>query len=923
MRISVRWWMGLILSLLLVTPALAQGRLVIADPGRRLDEAAVQAAAGPLIRRGAEVAVYVVDRGGEDDFQRRLIGDGLGRSDGAVRSRLIAIYVAVESRYSAIWFGEEWSAALAVNDNYELIRTGKLNPGLSDGDFTRGVTSALTAIEEAIVNPPRPGGGVTINTDLTPVVIGGLGLAGAAAAGAGAYQLRRRRQTRRAAEQRLRDARERAGAVVVQLGQRFQTAAEKAQFDRVSYHPDAVAELADLLVAARDAFTRLKIDFDEIGEQLNRAAQPSLEALATATAAYERVIEQASAVAERLDALDQRRAALDALARKAHEELDQAKKVLTGVAERLPAFGNELADHAAVLAPIQQAIHRAEAAMAQFAAEEAIAAAQAASVIGATLTDLLDRYATARAAVAQGRRAAERLAAEGYRMDGGHAALDTARAALDRLARALQQGALTEAGQAIADAEAALTRAQQDWLELPSIRADNERRIAALAERGPQIAERIAAGREAFDLVDEFAESAWSDIRGNGSEAEAAAERAFEHWEQAKAANTMEAQEFLTARSFLDAAEQELDHVERLIGAIIDRLRALEEARAIARDLLAEAARSIAAGKTFVAAHNPDVSPQADQWLAQAAALLQTAQAEAAKEKPDWLKLARDAQEADRLADAALASARDEMEQTARLRERAQQLQQLATAEVQKLVHYVTVHDADLSPTTRQQIEQVRQRVQQAYRALQQAVQREDEARRQALREAIEQYQALMAQAGEVYQAAHSDVQRLEELRAALNQTLQQARERLDQIERICATLPTTMAAAYTGKLTALRQRFHQIRLPITGEAAISATLTEASAIVAAADELLAELRAATAPRPSTQSTDSIGSMLGRTTGGWGHSRSWSRPPSPRSTWSSSSSRSSGWSSRGGGGGSFGRGGGGGSFGRRGGGGGW
>lgn len=919
MRYGIRWLIGLALGLWLLAPVLAQGRLVLFDPGGRLDEAAVQAAAGPLIRRGAQVAVYVVDRGGEADFQRRLIADGLGRSDGAVRANLIAIYVAVDDRYSAIVFGDEWNAALAVNDNYETIRSTQLNPGLAAGDFTRGVTSALTAIEAAIVNPPQPGGGLTINTDLTPVVIGGLGLAGLAATGAGAYQLRRRWQTRQAAAKRLHDARERAGTLVVQLGQRFANAVEKAKFDRVSYPPAAVVELAQMQTAAQQAFTELKVAFDEIGEQLNREAKPSLERLGAAAAAYEQLQAKAAVVAERLHALEQRRAELDALARQAQEDVDRAKKVLTGVAERLPQFGNELADHAAVLAPAQRELERATAALEQLEAAVASAAAQAASVIGQTLMDILDRYAKTRTAIAQGRRTAESLAAEGYRMEACHAALDAARAALDRLAAALQQGDLKVAAAAIAEAEAALERARQEGFDLPAIRADNERRIAALAERGPQIADLIAKGREAFDLVDEFAESAWSDIRGNGSEAEAAAERAFEHWEEAKAANTMEAQEFLAARSYLDAAEQELDHVERLIGAITERLRALEQARAIARDLLAEAERSINAGRSFVAAHDADVSPQADTLLGQAAAFLQAAQAEAAKPKPDWLRLVQDAQEADRLADRALAGARDEAEQVARLRERAQQAQQLATAEVQKLVQYAAVHDADLAPSTLQQIEQVRQQVQQAFALMRQAEAREDAARRQALNEAIDRYQAILPAATAAYQLARADVQRLEALRAQLNQALQQARERLERIERLSTASLLGGATAASGQYRALQQRFNRIRLPINGEDALRQALAEAQAIVAAADDLLRTLQP---PAPSWQATDSIDTVLGRASGGWGHSRSWSSS-SRRSSWGGSSSRSSGWSSRGGGGGSFGRGGGGGSFGGGGGGGGW
>jgi hypothetical protein len=396
MRIALRWWIGVVLTLIFLTPVLAQGRLVIVDPAGRLNQTDVRAAADPLLRRGAQVAVYVVDSGGEADFERRLIADGLARSDGAVRSTLIAIYVAVNNRYSAIWFGDEWSDALAVNDNYELIRTDKLNPGLSDGDFTRGVTSALTAIEAAIVNPPRPGGGITINTDLTPVVIGGLGLAGVAAAGVGVYQLRRRQKTRQAAERRLRDARERIGTLIVQLGQRFNSSLEKAKFDRLSYPPVAVAELEQMQEVAHKAFADLKVTFDEIGEQLDREAKPSVQQVEIAATAYEQLQAKAAEVASYLDALEQRRAHYEALMRQAQEDVSRAKKVLTDVSERLPQFGKELTDHAAVLRPIQSVLHRAEAALERLEAPEAIQAAQEASVIGQTLIDILDRYATVR-----------------------------------------------------------------------------------------------------------------------------------------------------------------------------------------------------------------------------------------------------------------------------------------------------------------------------------------------------------------------------------------------------------------------------------------------------------------------------------------------------------------------------------------------
>lgn len=314
------------LLLLLVVPALAQGRVIIDDPGGRLDRAAVERAARPLINRGAAVAIYVVDSGGQDDFVERLIDDGLARSDRVLLSNVVGIYVAVNDRFSSIAYGDQWSDALAVNDNYEVIRQGDLNPGLSDGDYTGGVVAALGAIDEAIRNPPVPGGGTSINFDPTPIV---LGVGGLAAAGAGGYYVLRRRrvaQTRAGAAQRLKDAREGAGALIADLGRRFKDAGEKAKFDKVSYAPADVARVQGLQQKASARFVKLQEQFDDAGEQLERYEKPTNEQMEQAAVAYDQVKAEAQQAGEELKAVEALRAKLDEAARSAREEIDRAKK---------------------------------------------------------------------------------------------------------------------------------------------------------------------------------------------------------------------------------------------------------------------------------------------------------------------------------------------------------------------------------------------------------------------------------------------------------------------------------------------------------------------------------------------------------------------------------------------------------------------
>ncbi len=315
------------LMLLLVAPALAQGRILITDPGSRLDRAALQRAAQPLIIRGAEVAVYLVPSGDESDFTRRLTQDGL-LSGGMHRTKMIAIYVAINDRLSYIRYGDGWNAALDVTlggtKNYALILKQSLNPGLSDSNYTGAFTTTLGAIEQAIANPPAPNG--SINVDTVPLAAGGLAVAAAIAGGALYASRRRAARIKAEAERQLKDAREGAATLIADLGQRFRNAEEKAQYDKVSYAPRDVDRLHEAQAAAKDRFATVQNSFDDVGEQLERDAKPQIAQLNTSAAAYLQVRDGALSVSANLAAVEQIRADLDGLARQAPGEIARAKK---------------------------------------------------------------------------------------------------------------------------------------------------------------------------------------------------------------------------------------------------------------------------------------------------------------------------------------------------------------------------------------------------------------------------------------------------------------------------------------------------------------------------------------------------------------------------------------------------------------------
>jgi hypothetical protein len=289
----------------------------------------------------------------------------------------------------------------------------------------------------------------------------------------------------------------------------------------------------------------------------------------------------------------------------------------------------------------------------------------------------------------------------------------------------------------------------------------------ALGIRARQVAALIQTARQTFDLVDEFAESTWNDIRGNGSEAEASAAEAAKLWQGAVARNTLENQEFAAAREDLNAIEAQLARAASLSEAIIQRLKEPEHAREIAKQELAAAAADVVAGNSYLAAHDPDIGKQPEEQLRKAADLLAQSEAEAAKPKPDWLALVRLAQTANAEADAALAGARSEVETMDKLRAQVQRAQQLAASEVQRAKRFYETHRSDLGWSISDSLHDLQEQLQLAHDALRQAENLAEEQRREALEHARGRFVNVDGRADQVYAKLYAAFQDVEAARQA------------------------------------------------------------------------------------------------------------------------------------------------------------
>jgi hypothetical protein len=909
----VRSFAAAILLLLLATPALAQsGRLIYHDDAGKLDRSRVQRAAQPLLNRGATVALYAENTGGDAAFQQRLEQDGLA-SGSSIRSDVIAVFVSLQDRYSGIRFGDQWNAALSTNDNYEQIRKNKLNAGLSASSFTDGFVNALGAIDQAIASPPTAGGGTQINFNPTPLVLGVIFLVLLFVGGPLIWRsVSKRRAIAQAyarARQAAEDARKQAGAAIADLGQVMKNAQEKAQYDQVSYPAAEVEQLAHVQRTAEAQFVKAQEQFDQAGEALAIRREPTQQEYQAAASAYSAVTALVEQARGTLDQAETRRAELDKLNAAAPGEVERSKKALADAAERLEALGQDFPRPDAVLRPGQELVERAEALLAEHRAADAIAAAGAASAVIDQLNTMLASYNDIREGISAGRAGAEKATRQGYRIEAGLAAFDRAEELLRQATVALERD-VAQAGALLEQAEAARAEGVARGGGMPALRKANEEHLARVEQAGQQLAGAIAEGRNAFALVDEFAENTWSDIRGNGSEAEAAANQAHALWERATQRNTMEQQDFLGAQQDLNEADKQIAFAHTLIEAILQRLKDLQAARDTARQDIASAQADIEQGWSYVHSNDPDVGKQPEQTLAQAEALIKQANAELTHSRPDWLMIVKQAREANRLADQSMANARSEVEAMNKLREQAAHAQQLATAEVQKIVQFTAIHANDIPASSEQKLARLQNDVQRAYQALRAAEQAEEQARADDLREAITRYTELEGSADTLYDEIYSAFQHIEQLRQRLNTAMQSAEQAIARAERAQQFAQIGNRSSGDEELREARATFQSIGTP-RDEAQFQRALELADQARKAAERAESVFRRYMGtPQSGGDLSDFlggvvVGSLLSDRGGRHGHDHG-------GGGWGSGGGGGGSWGGGGGGGGSWGGGGGGG-----------
>ena len=146
----LRW---LLILLLLVETALTASSkepygLGVVDELKRLDRVKLEQSAQPLLRRGAAVAVVLVQHGGQQDAVKHL--SQLGLLNGSqISPSGFYLYVSLDPHYSELRAGRRFSEDLPAGQ-LEKIRNQFLNPRLREESYQQGFVDSLQELDRRL-----------------------------------------------------------------------------------------------------------------------------------------------------------------------------------------------------------------------------------------------------------------------------------------------------------------------------------------------------------------------------------------------------------------------------------------------------------------------------------------------------------------------------------------------------------------------------------------------------------------------------------------------------------------------------------------------------------------------------------------------------------------------------------------------------
>ncbi|MBI2839802.1 MAG: TPM domain-containing protein [Acidobacteria bacterium] len=660
----------------------------------------VESAAQELVNAGADVRVRTVrDFGGsanldlyEADLEARCAS--WRAPDGGMKNNLIVFIVSFgDNRGAGLYYGSLWKRTL--DPQWNGIMTDEVVPRLRDGDATGAYVSGLKEIARVITAPrtappasvPAPTARETSIEGRALSVLGwGFGLLALvflAGIGALLYHLARKERAKRlAAQQKARLAKSSCSSSIVDLESPIGELSTQLVSVAAEVSAEDAGPLSDAIARARTGLSDASARFAEL---IASVSDPEREGLTTEQ------YDQISASYEQVHAM------LDGV-RKEKEQIDRDLGELNSRMARVPGA----IDSAAA------AIDEAEAAVKRVASEgyriDGAPIDAASALLAQARADLQQkRYGAAEKSSAQAAEGAAAAARDAMALPVRRAAIEKAIPALK--ARIEQVGAAIDAAQGVFE-EVAATYAESSWAPVRGNGTEAENRIDWSAEALEDATEGVSMERqtwkeseealaEATGWLDE-AESFMRSIAALKTNLEAArrdapgeidaaqrdidAARAFIRSHGADVRGALGA-DLEAAQGSLQQARDQLaqsrpDYVQALKLAmnanktaddVLVQARSEHEAaerqRQRAESARRESERSVSAAREYIEDHSRDAGGEAKRGLGEARRALEAALGE--------LDLARRIallEQADRGADAALASARRDAEEADRRR---------------------------------------------------------------------------------------------------------------------------------------------------------------------------------------------------------------------------------------------------------------
>ena len=783
------------------------------------------------------LAVLMRNRiGNDDDAFARIVAENYGYiNGGVVDPDLFAIVVSLNQRGLTLLYGDNLKPILEDSSGGETQGTrirNKVGPLLAAGvsasargnqaeasqklteAFNIGLTEAATVID-LYRNPPTPTPRPTpepVATPQPPINIDTSGLGTAllwvvgiivalgllAVAGPVGWRAWRRAQEsaarRRALQEQLVQARNVAADMITDLDFPADPAEQlQYRFLALVLGNERPEELAQLQGRYREMYDRVSGALARYNAA-NGAKYTTEEEITAGIGQYQGIQSEINLAATFLKEMAERSRQVEGQIASAPGEVEEAKKALaaaTGSLERLAAAAPDLykADPEKAIAQGNRLLNQAQEALGSEPARPlgAYDAATSARGFADRILSSVQRIGTAYSALGDFRGMVEGHRKQGYRLPRSN---DHDSGLLTLLSRAVE-GLDGDGGPALFEnlmrsVDEGLGKARATVDTLVGQHRSNEQALAHLQKAGEELKEYIAEGARAFDKVDEYAESSWADIRGNGTEAQKAANRAEGLWEEATALNALQpdgAQDFERAAELVDEAGDSIRKSRDLVTAILERLKNIEESKRTAGAEIEAAGRDIEAGQSFVAQHDRDITPKPSDMLKEAARLLAGAKEEARKEKPDWIDVARQARAANDTADKALADARSQQEAMQALMRKVDTSRQQAEAAFSRAANFASVHRGDLGPELFKALEMARADFEKARARAKQVGSSglEDVALGRALGEVAGQLGAAQGEADRVYGAAQEQFQSMENLRGQAHAAIRGARSVIEQ----------------------------------------------------------------------------------------------------------------------------------------------